>query len=467
MSDPAQPAHPNSSPGDSTRCDATVQSCTHKYKLISLTLTVDAPNDKFMMNNPEQKFEVRATVTYVETTAPGDLDALPTTVKFSFTDPAPDNTKKSDSFEYTAGKFLGKKDDASAVFWEAHSDNAATSDDGFKQTTKVTTTNVDAAKTMTAKVCFKPAGVGGDDYTIKAAVLSADGASELLTKESNKIVVWRKVSFDKIYEMQGETHVSTNAATATISPVYDPAFVEYAAGARTELAATYSVKYIGLWKDTATPQESWATVQQKKPDETPTAEEIADANSAGADPAQTAKRDAARTKIRIKAQKWVDRIDTAFNTARDKWITDASIPSNALVGIRYYHPKYSVGGGDSQTSEWKLGGASTPNWLRINAFSGNYTNIDPDSGWVIGGGSWGGLSHGNGIITAPKGSPDATMKQVVRHEAGHATKSFFKREDFGPSLDHSTSNAGIMYYTTSGGTTFTDREKKILRGIKP
>ena len=55
----------------------------------------------------------------------------------------------------------------------------------------------------------------------------------------------------------------------------------------------------------------------------------------------------------------------------------------------------------------------------------------------------------------------------MRHEAGHATTSFFQREEFGPSLDHSVSQAGIMYYTTAGGTTFTYREKKILRRILP
>ncbi len=92
-----------------------------------------------------------------------------------------------------------------------------------------------------------------------------------------------------------------------------------------------------------------------------------------------------------------------------------------------------------------------------------YTNLDPDREWI----SWAGLSHGDGIVTVPKGNPVEEVKQVVRHEAGHATSSHFRRQEFGPSLDHSASNAGIMYYNTSGGTTFTEQEKKILRGIIP
>ena len=92
-----------------------------------------------------------------------------------------------------------------------------------------------------------------------------------------------------------------------------------------------------------------------------------------------------------------------------------------------------------------------------------YTGKDPDGLWI----NWGGLSHGDGRVTVPMGNSAATVKQVVRHEAGHATKFAFQRDVFGPSLDHSASIAGIMYYSTEGGTTFTDREKKILRGIKP
>jgi hypothetical protein len=147
-----------------------------------------------------------------------------------------------------------------------------------------------------------------------------------------------------------------------------------------------------------------------------------------------------------------------------QWLVDAGIPANSIVGIKKYHPKYSITP-DANTSQWDLYGAGTPAWLRVTAFSGNYTNVDPDKIWVNGG-HWGGLSVGNGIFSVPDYVAHVITK-VVAHEAGHASKSFFKRDDFGSSLDHSTSNAGIMYFDTSGGNNFTDREKKILRGVIP
>jgi hypothetical protein len=76
--------------------------------------------------------------------------------------------------------------------------------------------------------------------------------------------------------------------------------------------------------------------------------------------------------------------------------------------------------------------AGTPAWLRVSAFFGNYTNRDPDQIWVPGG-QWGGLSVGNGIFSVPNYVPGVIVK-VVCHEAAHATKSFFERDDFGRPL---------------------------------
>lgn len=448
--------------------DATVKADTStKVEVKEIALTVDAPDDKLMMNDPNRNVETVATVKLKKSDGTAVLTKVPVDVTFTFTDPAGDNTPKASSFQYAApSSYLGKAGDATAVHFASHPDSTASSPDGYK-TKGVATTNVnDGANLGKAKINFKPSGVGGDDFKLKAAVL--DGAAELVKAESNTLIVWRFVSFDKIYEMNGETHVSTNGSTGTISPVFDPAFVKYTAGAPIAIDATKSVKYIGLWGGAATPQRSWATTQAKTAAETPTAQEITDATYAGADAALVAKRAIAQAAIIVKAQAWATRIDTAFSADMNQWISDAAIPSNALVAIKFYHPKYSHAGGDFQTNEWKLGGAATPAWLRVGAFpkSGGghyYTNLDPDGLWI----NWGGLSHGSGRVTAPKGNDAATVKQVVRHEAGHATKSFFKRDVFGPSLDHSASNAGIMYYTTSGGTTFTTREKKILRGITP
>ena len=311
---------------------------------------------------------------------------------------------------------------------------------------------------------FLPSAVGADSFKIKATVFASDKTTVLKEKESALFTVWRNVEFNRIYEMQGETHVSTHATTGIIGPYFDSAFVKFSAGAANALANTYTVDYIGLWKNSGTHQESWATISAKTSAETPTAIELTDANYVGADPARVAKRNAAQAVITGKAQTWTSRIDTAFNAAMNQWLADAGIPHNSIVGIRKYHPKYSSSG-DTVTAEWNLYGAGTPAWLRVNAFFGNYTNRDPDQIWVPGG-QWGGLSVGNGVFSVPNYVPGVIVK-VVCHEAGHATKSFFKRDDFGASLDHSVSNAGIMYFDTSGGNNFTDREKKVLRGVVP
>jgi hypothetical protein len=62
------------------------------------------------------------------------------------------------------------------------------------------------------------------------------------------------------------------------------------------------------------------------------------------------------------------------------------------------------------------------------------------------------------------GMSAARTEVAVAHEAGHETKNQFKREPFGPG-DHSAA-AGLMDPTGSLSS-FTAREIKILRGIKP
>ncbi|MEP0828843.1 MAG: hypothetical protein HRF51_10015 [bacterium] len=461
---------------------AITRSARFEVKVDSITLwhrTNPYVADSIMMNNPNSTLDVAATVFIKDSNNVNRRIKTPVDVHFSFEEDA-NNTAKTSSYEYSPGHRLGKKGDAAEVYWERnatyHPDAAHTnSDNGYRTTCRVRTLTADGGDQGKAFIKFKPSGVGGDKFRLTARVLAADsgvvgagGARQEVTAQTNWLTVWRQVSFSNIYEMQGENHVSRNATRAIISPVYDPAFVDYRAGAATAIDATHSVKYIGLWRNSTTPQENWATVKAKTAAETPTAEEIANATYTGTDAARVALVAPARTAINNKAQAWASRIDNAFHAALRTWVADAGIPNNTLVAIKYYHPKYSPGGGDSVTTEWNLGGASTPAWLRVNVFPNGrgghfYTNRDPDAAWV----SWGGLSHGNGIITVPKGNPDAEVKQVVRHESGHATKSFFQRQDFGPSLDHSASNAGIMYYTTAGGTTFTEREKKILRGIVP
>jgi len=294
--------------------------------------------------------------------------------------------------------------------------------------------------------------VGGDDFKLKAVVKHTDG-SELASIESALLTVWRSVSFDRIYEMDGETHVSTNATEAKIRPYFDPAFVEYNAGAVNQIDVPKSVKYIGLWKNDAPYQLDWATIQSKLPAETPTMTELTDA----AGPAGPA-RAAARTAITAKAQAWVDRIDTAFSTSRSQWKANGGIAANSIVAIKYYHPKYSSGGGDFATNEW-------PAWVRVTTFGGNYPNRDPDGMWPANGSDFAGLSMGNGIISIPKGLPNGDVEIATSHEAGHATKNSFKRDVFGPILDHSIA-AGLMDLRATMPP-FSGDEKKILRGINP
>lgn len=444
------------------------QEAEFKVEVASIDLTLAGPDsNKVFMNDPAEKVKITALVKLKKVDGSPTLTPVPLRVTFSFADPGAANTAKTDSFKYDATHWLGKKGDADLVHFEAHISHTTTSDTDFKKTCRALAIPDAGADQGKSRAWFLPSGVGGDEFTLKAAIIHTGGA-RLGDKSADKFVIWRFVKFDKIYEMNGETHVSVNGATGVISPVFDPAFVRYTAGAPIAIDATHSVKYLGLWGGTATPQKSWATVSAKTPAETPTAQEITDATYNGADPVKILAMGLARAAIILKAQAWADRIDTDFNACMDAWVTAAAIPENALVAIKYYHPKYSHGGGDYQTTQWRLGGAATPAWLRVGAFSNGagghyYTNLDPDGLWV----NWGGLSHGSGRVTVPTGNPAATVKQVVRHEAGHATNSFFKREDFGPSLDHSVSNAGIMYFETTGGTTFTDREKKILRGIVP
>lgn len=463
------PTKPKSKGGKAPAKCTTKKCPLDKYKITNIEVKVEAPDNIVFMNTPDTKILVTAKVTYQKSADGFLFKDLVTNVVFSFTDPGSNNTEKANSFNYVAGShYLGKKSNPNAKYWKAHADHAATSPDAFNRTAKATLKVVQENITAETNVMFIPSGVGGDDFRITAKAFEPDGTTLADSDNSDAFVVWRKIRFDNIYEMVGFTHVSTNATRTIIKPVYDPAFVHYSVGARTEISRTNSVKYIGLWGGTRMPQRSWATTQSKLPAETPTATEITKATYTGTNVASLASRVTARQAILVKAQAWADRIDSAFSADMRQWVSDVALPANTITAIEYYHPKFSHIGGDYTTNEWKLGTAAVPAWLRVGAFqkSGGghyYTNLDPDGLWI----NWGGLSHGNGIVSVPEGNPVETTKQVVRHEAGHATKSFFKRDVFGPSLDHSASQRGIMYKTTDGGTTFTTDEKKILRGIVP
>ena len=380
---------------------------------VAIALTGD-DGGKLFMNTPTTRFSVAATVRVKKIDNTGVVTPSAIQVLFSFRDPAPANTTHTESWHYPpSNTALGKRTDPAAPLWDPDPAAPATSDDAFTLTAKVDAITAAGADRGKAKVLFKSSGVGGDDFVLKAAVKSSAGA-ELSSHEGPTLTVWRSVAFANIYEMAGQTHVSTNGTTATISPVFDPTFVRYTAGGRTEIGATFSVKYIGLWGGSATPQRVWATERTKLAAETPTATELTNADYSGADAALLATRATARAAINAKAQAWADRIDGLFRPAMRQWVTDAAIPANALVAIQHYHPKYSPDGGDAVTTEWNLYTHGTPAWLRVTVFSGNYT-VDPDANWT----SWGGReprqragqcahgqSHRDGAAGgAPRGGP--------------------------------------------------------------
>ena len=415
------------------------------------------------MNDPNRRILTIATVFLRKSDGGQALTEVPIEVNWNCIHGA-NNTQSTNSYQVPMGNRLGKFGNAAAVYWQRHPDSA------FNGTGLMcnTATAISGSNKGKAKVYFLPSGVGGDTYTLRTSIMASDGTTVIKETTSSNLTIWRSINFDSIYEMHGLNHVSRNTASNNVSSAFNPAFVRFTVGTPHSITTSKSVKYIGLWVDTHTPQDDWNTIQKKLPSEKPTATEVNYAKYNGNDPTLLAKRIIARNAIIQKAQRWVDRIDSAFSIARQKWISDAGIPNDSLLAIQYYHPKYSRAGGDWATNEWNLGGASTPTWLRVTTYSGNYTNKDPDASWArTSTGSFVGLSMGNGIITLTPGRSDPNLQQTIIHEAGHATKSFFKRDNFGSSLDHTASNLGLMYYLTNGVMNFITREKKILRGIIP
>lgn len=408
-----------------------------RVEVEKIDLTVDAPDNRFLMNVPAQGFLVTAVVFLRNKIGNGVKAPISTHVRLTFT-PGAGNTTGAASFVFEAAKTLGKAGDPNAQFWDAHPSSTANSADGFK-TSALAETGTAGPDLATARIFFHPSAVGGNKYKIKAALGGVN-------KESAEISVFRKVVFAP-FEMQGQTHVSTNGTTALMDNFYKPdTFVIYQLGAVTQVAAAFKVKYIGLWDHATQAQKSWATVQRKLAVETLTADEIAKANGpAGA--AQTA----VRAAIRAKATAWFDRISADELTCLTNWPTDASVPINAMVSIEDRHPKFSANSPDADalTAEW----TGLP-WLQITVAT---RNIHPDTRWQN---VQGFAFTSRAYVMA--GTSGARARVVVAHEAGHETKNQFKRAPFGVG-DHSAA-AGLMDPTGSEND-FTASEIKILKGI--
>jgi hypothetical protein len=413
----------------------------------SIQLTTSDTGGRYIMNTPAtQTFDVFATVTIRNIANIGVVTPCPIKVVFTFADPAPANATPAGSFTPTSGVPLGKQGSTTAIFWRADPGWPATSDNAFNANAKVDVLTAAGVNRGKSKILFLPGGCGGDDYTIRAEVFAADGTTSLATRTSPILTVFRSVRFTA-YEMTGQTAVTTHGTEAVMAGFYTGAtFVEYHLGTITRIPAQFSVQYIGLWDHATLAIGSWATIQAKITAETPTATETTDANGP-AGPVQVS----ARAAIQTKANAWRDRIIAAYNVSLASWPTDAAIPANVVVAADLEHPKYSAQApaADSTTSEW----TAFP-WLRITVEG---RAIHPDQRWI----------NGQGVTLGSRafimsGMSAARIRVAIAHEAGHASKTQFPRDNFGPG-DHSAA-AGLMD-TVGSQSAFTAAEIKILRGI--
>jgi hypothetical protein len=421
-----------------------------RVEIYKIELEITAPKNKIILNVPETKIQVKATVQIKKKAGGGTVTPIDIYVVFTYIANGA-NTSAANSFAYNPPLTLGKGGDAGAVYWAPHAEHPSTTQDNYNKTCKAEVISAAGAKQGTAKTWFKPSGVGGNKYKVKAEVFASDGTSSLAHKETVEVTIWRKVIFSP-YEMTGLTHVRQNGTNAIMANFYTPdIFVEYELGKSNVVAPANSVQYIGLWDSGSQSQLDWATHSQKTGAEKFTQDEETDANGP---PGQ--KRTDARKKIQDKADAWKKRISDARMDGLKKWASDANIPVHSIIGIDSDHPKFSANSpeADAKTSEW----TAFP-WLTISV--GGVTNpVKPDDRWNY---IQGFVFMERAYIFKLGATETARTRVVIAHEVGHATQTQFERKDFGPG-DH-TAAAGLMD-TTGSKSSFTAPEKKILRGFK-
>ena len=428
-----------------------------KIEVESVAFTNTSPWN-IIMNNPDSKEPACAVVKLKKKDGSGVVTSVPVTVDFSFEEGA-GNVAKTDSYEYSPGTHLGKKGDANAVHWAAHTRSVSEkSTDGFKKVAQsVTVTTAGDPDLGKAFLDFLPSAVGGDTFIWKATVKK--GSAELKSEKSPEMTVWRKVEFGR-KKMVGENHIDNNTSEASIRPYYETTaqtYVQYNTNPTvTELTPAQSVKYIGLW-DTSAPncqRQNWAAKVQN---EIPSVQRWFNATNTTVGIQSPEIQSTARFVITGMAQKWVNRIGDEQRALEAQWIAN-NAPANTIIAIRYYHPKFSPEP-EGLTSEWPR-----YDWLKVDV--GGYDDY-PDERWRVAGGK----SHGTGKVTIPRYMDNPTTRLVTAHEVGHATRSFFKREYFGGTVyseDHTSSPTGLMYPTIlpDGGTQFNKEEQEILKGKK-
>lgn len=384
---------------------------------------------------------------------------MPVEVKFSFI-AGGSNTSRSDSFEYaTAGHHrLGKGGHASAVFWEAHSSCTATSGDSYRQTCKVNTITSGSNRGK-AFIKFKPSGVGGDTYRIVATIYWADGTNVMLRERGPVLTVWRKIHISRIYTMHGESYIDTPTREPQIDPAYEThGYTMYSRGGMTTLSEALSPTYIGLYVSGAA-DKSWPndlspqTLETSNYQMRPTAQELSRYAYTGADAARVAQKNSAKTAIEAKAALWFNAIVQQYRQSCNAWFADAGISSSrdVILAVKYYHPKLSNRPAGA-TNFWPAG-------IQINLAnpgSGRTDNGDPDGAWR----NVQGFNRGRITVIFKNYGTTGRLGAVCRHEVGHATRSSFKRDEFGTG-DHSAS--GLMTYN-SASNTFSNADLRVLRG---
>lgn len=432
-----------------------------EIKEIRLAIAGMDGNKRIVVNDPNANVEATASLYLKKSDGNGVLTELPLNMEFSFEDPSNNNVEKNSSFEYSPGKKLGKRSDATAVFWKTAAGYTTTSADSYKTKCVVESNTAKGPDLGLAKAFFKPAGVGGDDYKITVKVFAADGSTELAKVTSDAFTVWRKILFTQVYTMGGETYLDTATTHAEIGPALETtgangAFVLYERGAVTTLAAALTAKYIGLYNPAAAgKQANWpadfspAKMESSPNQMEPTAAELAD--YAGSDPMKQA---VAKLAIEAKAQLWFNAIVADYGSRVSDWFAAAAVPGgNSLLAVQYYHPKLSNVGIDGQTHFWPAGISIN----MANPGSGLNSPGHPDKK------TWRevqGFNRGSISVIFKNYGTAARLQIICRHEIGHGTKSAFKRAEFGVG-DHSGSGLMTPYGASNA---FSNADAAKLRG---
>jgi hypothetical protein len=416
---------------------------------------------RIVVNVPNAEVEATASLYLKKSDGTGVLTEVPMRAEFSFDDPSHNNVEKNASFEYSPGSRLGKRSDASAVFWKAVGGFTTTSADAYKTRCVVEAKNAAGPEQGLVKALFKPFAVGGDDYAITVKVFAADGATVLAKVTSDAFTIWRKVLFTQVYTMDGENYLGTATTHAEIGPAFETtgvtgAFVLYERGAVTTLSAALTSKYIGLY-DSGAPgrQANWpadfspAKLESSPNQMEPTSAELAD--YASANPMKQA---VAKLAIEAKAQLWFNAIVADYGDRVSNWFTAATVPGgNSLLAVQYYHPKLSNVGTDGQTNFWPAGISIN----MANPGSGLNQPGHPDKK------TWRevqGFNRGSISVIFKNYGTAARLQIICRHEIGHGTKSAFKRAEFGLG-DHSGSGLMTPYGASNA---FSNSDAAKLRG---